>query len=201
MRRHYQYDVARLSRVAAGLLLGVVMTGCASHYTHYAVFPADNSSGEDRRVRVVWHTAEYPAWWPGADVVATPLTVETQCSTRVWRLRGAAQGVASDCGDDGVRACGDPKQDRLAGEKDVAGAGTVCMAVTNAARIEALEDDLDLRVSCEPARTQRGTGDEAENRDYLRASVVPYAISVRKAPRYSLEAGPPQLSDSLCGDE
>ncbi|PAV25243.1 hypothetical protein CF392_12145 [Tamilnaduibacter salinus] len=176
------------------------MAGCASHYTHYAVFPAENSSGEDRRVRVVWHTAEYPAWWPGADVVATALTVETQCSTRVWRLKGVPQGD-SGCASEGVRACGEPGQDRLARTGEPVEPGTVCMAVTNADRLEALEGELALRVDCEPINTQRGSGEEAENRDYVRASAVPYSIAVRKAPRYSLEAGPPELGDAVCDDE
>lgn len=39
-------------------LLG--LSGCASYYTHYAMFPAENSAGESRQVRVHWDSADYP---------------------------------------------------------------------------------------------------------------------------------------------
>lgn len=80
-------------------VLPFVLSGCASYYTHYAVFPAENSAGEDRQVKLTWQTAEYPGWWV-ADNRSTPITVETQCSAREWRLVDDSHEDAADqsCG-------------------------------------------------------------------------------------------------------
>ena len=69
-----------LRLMASVLAVPVVMlSGCASYYTHYAMFPAENSAGETRQVRVNWQSAEYPEWWPGSNQ-ATTMKLETQCS-------------------------------------------------------------------------------------------------------------------------
>ena len=87
-----------------------MLSGCASYYTHYAMFPAENSAGETRQVRVNWQSAEYPGWWFAGDK-ATPVKLETQCSDRVWRLRDDEE--ASACGE-GIRACGEAGRDLVA---------------------------------------------------------------------------------------
>src|SRR5690554_3217040 len=69
------------------------LTGCASYYTHYAMFPADNSAGESRQVRISWDSADYPGWWIVSDK-STTMKVETECSERVWRLADDSHDAA-----------------------------------------------------------------------------------------------------------
>ncbi len=181
------------------LLLG----GCASYYSHYAVFPAENSQGEARQVKLTWQTAEYPGWWV-VDNKSTPITIETQCSARKWRLVDDSHDEAggADCGN-GIRACGVQGEDVLARNGTPAGPGTRCMAINPGdpdARITDIDSSLGLLVSCQPARTVRGSGDDSENIDYIRASAVPYTIYSRKSPRGRLNARPPELDDAICED-
>jgi uncharacterized protein YceK len=49
-----------------------LLQGCASYYSHYAVFPAENSQGETRDVRLTWQSAEYPGWWFLSDKACHP---------------------------------------------------------------------------------------------------------------------------------
>ena len=115
-------DIARrwlLGSLAAGLVAG--MSGCASYYSHYAMFPAENSRGEPRQVRVSWLTAEYPDWWLQDDE-ATAIRVETQCSERVWLLRQAgADGALSKHGKVGDLAAEVVRRFNLAWEMGVLG--------------------------------------------------------------------------------
>lgn len=189
-----------LSLVAIPLFLG----GCASYYSHYAVFPAENSQGEDRQVKITWQTAEYPGWWV-VDDKSTPITLETQCSERKWRLIDNSHDEASqsDCGS-GIRACGVEDEDVAAGTGEPAGQGTRCMAINPGepnALIADIVSSLNLLVSCQPANPARGSGDDSENADYIRASSVPYVIHSRKSPRGRLGARPPELSDAACEDD
>lgn len=105
----------------------VMLSGCASYYTHYAMFPAEISAGETRQVRVNWQSAEYPEWWPGNNQ-ATTMKLETQCSERVWRIADSSHGSAGDCGD-GIRACGDPSLDVLAATGAPATEQAACLTV------------------------------------------------------------------------
>lgn len=93
------------------------------------MFPAENSQGEDRQVKLTWQTAEYPDWWVAGNK-STPITVETQCSARKWRLVDSSHDEASQAGcDKGIRACGVEGKDVHAGSGDPAGPGTRCMAI------------------------------------------------------------------------
>jgi hypothetical protein len=69
------------------------------------------------------------------------------------------------------------------------------------ATVADIESKVDLLVSCRPRVTSRGEGDEKENLDYLKPSVVPYTVYARKAPRGSLIARAPELDDSVCDEE
>ncbi len=185
-------------------VIPLALGGCASYYSHYAVFPAENSEGEARQVRLTWQTAEYPGWWV-ADNKSTPITIETQCSTRKWRLVDDSHDEASQAGcAEGIRACGVEGKDRLARSGEPTGADTRCMAINPgnpSSRVTDIESSLDLLVSCQPVNTVRGSGDESENTDYIRASSVPYTIYSRKSPRGALNARPPELDDTVCGDD
>ncbi|WP_247115737.1 hypothetical protein [Marinobacter sp. S6332] len=183
--------------VMAGLLM--VQSGCATYYSHYAMFPAENSQGEPRTVRVSWQSAEYPGWWFLSNR-ATPITLETQCSERVWRLFDDSHAEAGSCGE-GIRACGDSNLDRLTSEGQVASSNDQCMAVNASdpqARIATVSGRLELLVACEPASATKGEGKDAVNVDYIRASSVPYTVYTRKTLRGSLNARPPKFDSAEC---
>jgi hypothetical protein len=185
--------------IIASLML-LFTSGCASYYSHFAMFPAENSSGEPRHVRMSWQSAEYPAWWFAGDK-ATSVKLETQCSDRVWRLRDGNE--AGGCGT-GIRACGEPGKDLVAGTGQPANGLTRCMSINPAdpeARIAGVSGKLELLVSCTPAAVIEGEGDDAVNLDYLRASSVPYTVYVRKAPRGSMRARLPEFDESVCDAE
>lgn len=187
--------------VAIGLLLALSQ-GCASYYSHFAVFPAANSEGEPRQVRLSWQTAEYPDWWFGANQ-ATSVKLETQCSERTWRLRDSDDDLAGACGS-GIRACAEPGRDLVARTGQPAPADFRCMAINprdSGARIAEVGEKLELLVSCLPAVVAEGQGEDALNLDYIRASSVPYTVYVRKAPRGSLRARPPEFDESVCDAE
>lgn len=182
------------------LIAALQLSGCASYSTHFGVFSASNSAGEERQFRITWMTANYPSWWI-ADDQTTPVRLETQCSSRIWEMPEAGSAsAATDCGP-GVRACGDPARDVLVATGQPAGNSDRCMEVTNAGRISELGREVELVVSCSPARVSREVEGEVVNVDYLRASVVPYRIRVREAPRDSLSARPPVLDDDVCDDK
>jgi len=185
--------------VVASLML-LLMSGCASYYSHYAMFPAENSSGQPRQVRMSWQSAEYPGWWFAADK-ATAVKLETQCSDRVWRLGDGND--AGDCGT-GIRACGEPGKDLVSETDQPATDSTRCMAINPAdpqTRTAEIGGKLELLVSCTPAVVTEGQGDDSVNLDYLRASSVPYTVYVRKAPRGSLRARLPEFDESVCDAE
>ncbi|WP_296934721.1 hypothetical protein [uncultured Marinobacter sp.] len=181
-------------------LMVLLTSGCASYYSHFAMFPAENSSGEPRHARISWQSAEYPGWWFAADK-ATSVKLETQCSDRVWRLRDGDD--AGGCGT-GIRACGESGKDLVAGTGQPANSSTRCMAINPSdprARIAELDGKLELLVSCTPAVVEKVQGDDAVNLDYLRASSVPYTVYVRKAPRGSMRARLPEFDESVCDAE
>lgn len=184
------------------LVLLATLGGCASYYSHYGAFPAENSAGEARQVMLSWQTAEYPGWWI-QDNQSTPITLETQCSSRSWRIADDTHQAPGSCGE-GIRACGEPSRDRVAATGAPAGPDTVCLAIrldSGGRAVTDIEQSLELAVSCRPARTTRGTGDDEENIDYLRASTVPYKVYIRKAPRGALNGRPPAMDDSVCDAE
>ena len=175
-----------------------VLPGCASYYTHYAVFPSENSSGDSRQIRVSWQSAEYPGWSFIRDK-STTMKVETQCSDRVWRLSDDSHKQAGDCSA-GVRACGEKDLD-----ESVFGDGSVneiaCLRVSgpeSVGRIADIGGKFQLSVACRPLAPEVSKGDEVVNMDYLRASTVAYTVYARKVPRGSLNARLPEFDESVC---
>ncbi|MBD3641889.1 MAG: hypothetical protein HUJ18_12925 [Marinobacter sp.] len=176
----------------------VLLPGCASYYSHFAMFPAENSRGEARQVRVSWDTAEYPAWWV-LDDRSTALTVETQCSARIWRLRDESHDGAGACGN-GIRACAESGVDRVVVTREGLDP-SACLVVNpadNNARIADIEGRLELLVVCEPVLPGVERAGETVNMDYVRASAVPYTVYTRKVPRGSLSASLPAFDESVC---
>lgn len=178
------------------------LSGCASYYTHYAMFPAENSAGEARHVRIHWQSAEYPGWWPGADQ-ATTMRVETQCSERIWRIADDSHDEAGACGT-GLRACAVPKLDVLAATGEPAGVDQACMQVRlpdGVGRVADVGNHFDLQVSCRPVRAETTRDGDSVNLDYLRPSPVAYTVYARKVPRGSLSARLPDFDESQCLEE
>lgn len=193
-------------KIAKGLIAAVAlwMSGCASYYTHYAVFPAENSAGEERQIKLTWQTADYPDWWFAADE-STPVTLETQCSSRTWRIVDRTHaGAAGQACAPGIRACGSGPDDRFATAGSDSFADRACLRI-NPADSEALVADIsssfELLVSCRPVSVSRQAGDDIDNTDYLRASPVPYTVYSRKGPRGRLASKPPVLDDAVCDED
>ncbi|MBU2952590.1 hypothetical protein KO499_02190 [Marinobacter sp. F3R08] len=194
--------LSRVYKPVIGSLMLSLMSGCASYYSHFAMFPAENSSGEPRQVRLSWQSADYPGWWLTGDK-ATPVKVETQCSDRIWRLHDGDDANLASCGE-GIRACGQPGKDLVAGTEEPATGEIRCVSINPtdpAARVAEVGDKLELLVSCTPSVVAEGQGSEALNFDYLRASSVPYTVYVRKVPRGSMQARLPEFDESVCDAE
>lgn len=196
MKRNY-YQPLAIFVISLTTSLG----GCASYQTHYGAFTASNSAGEERQFRVTWTTADYPDWWLASDE-ATPVLLETQCSARTWMLKDASHRTPhnDECGT-GIAACGDPELDIIAASGETADVNVQCMRIANADRVLELDRQLQLVVACKPKETKTSIDGETVNQDYLRASVVPYSIRVRQAPRDSLSARPPAFDTTACKND
>jgi len=192
--------------IAKGLIavIPVLFSGCASYYTHYAMFPAQNSAGEDRQFKMTWQTADYPGWWIAEDK-STPITLSAQCSEREWRIVDRTHsGAAAESCAPGIRACGTKGMDVLATEGSTDFDERACIRVNPSdpdALVTELSSSLELLVNCRPAQTARKSGGETQNIDYLRASPVPYTVYSRKGPRGRLASKPPEFDDSVCDEE
>ncbi|MEP3560865.1 MAG: hypothetical protein ABJN46_00970 [Marinobacter sp.] len=190
-------DTSRIKLFCVGLLISALQ-GCASYYTHYAMFPGETSSGESRQIRVSWQTAVYPGWSFMRDQ-STTMKVETQCSDRVWRLADDSHDQAGSCAA-GVRACGEKSQD-VSVFKSGPASEIACMQVVGPESVERIADigaKFRLSVVCRPIDTEISKSDEVVNMDYLRASSVAYTVYARKVPRGSLSARLPEFDDSVC---
>jgi len=191
-------------KTVKGLMLVTLMlnaVGCASYYSHYGSFSAQNSMGEERMYRVSWKTAEYPSW-AIQDDKATEIVLEAQCSKRLWEIASRAT-VDNSCTEthEGIVACGDVSLDLSLVGKPISDNNHVCMSVTDnqgAQSIVELDSQILISVSCLPSVvTQKEEGDTV-NIDYLKASVVPYSVATRKAERYSYADKAPIMSDKIC---
>jgi len=186
------------------------ITGCASYYSHYGSFSAQNSQGEERLFVVSWRTAEYPSW-AIQDNKSTEITLEAQCSERKWQLNDLAN-AQNQCTElnpgtestPGIVACGDPVLDLMLSGKKLPDNNQVCISVSdtnNTKNIADLGSSMLIKVSCLPSVINRKDGDETKNIDYLKASVVPYSVFTRKVERYSFNDKAPVMSDKICDSE
>lgn len=196
------FAVSGRSGLVAVLCSLLVLNGCASYYTHYAMFPAETSAGETRQVRVSWQSAEYPNWWLAKNK-ATPIRLETQCSERVWRITDQNHSDSGTCGE-GIRACGEPGKDRISATGQPATGKDLCVAVEQGATLQGVADigsSFGLLVSCRPESVVVKRGDDEVNMDYLRPSPVAYTVHARKVPRGTLSARLPSFNESECKED
>ena len=180
------------------VVLFLALPGCASYYTHYAMFPGENSSGDPRQIRVSWQSADYPGWSFIRDK-STSMKVETQCSDRVWRLYDDSHEQTGGCGA-GIRACGEQRLDESVFESGPVNE-VACLQVVGPESVERIADiggKFLLSVACRPRASEVSRGDEVVNMDYLRASTVAYTVYSRKVPRGSLNARLPEFDESVC---
>lgn len=180
------------------------ITGCASYYSHYGSFSAQNSQGDERLFVVSWKTAEYPTW-AIQDNKSTEILLESQCSERAWQLNDLAS-EKNQCTEshEGIVACGDPALDLILSGKKLPDNNQVCISVSDSNstnKIADLGDSMLIKVSCLPDVISRKEGDETKNIDYLKASVVPYSVFTRKVERYSFNDKAPFMSDKICDAE
>ncbi len=189
----------RVARWSALTVWTILFSGCASYYSHYGSFSAENSAGELREYLVSWQTADYPDWWLQEDQ-STPITLKTQCSEREIRFLDASHQKGKRCGDgsQAIAWCGTEGVDLAVDDAGAVDAVPCGWIAGEAKRISELGGQLELVMRCRPAQTTVGTGDDRKNMDYLKASEVPYWVSVRKVPRGSFQDRPPQLGTKIC---
>jgi len=188
----------RVARWSALVVYMVFLSGCASYYSHYGSFSAENSAGELREYLVSWQTADYPDWWWQEDE-STPVTLKTQCSEREIRFLDASHQGSCSGETEAIAWCGTKNVDLAADvTEDGANALPCGWIAGDAKRITELGSELQLVMRCRPAQTTVGVGDDRKNVDYLKASAVPYWVSVKKVSRGSLQDRPPQLGTKIC---
>jgi hypothetical protein len=186
--------------------LTLVMTACATseYTTHYGLFTAQSSSGEERQFRVYWQTIRYQGW-EGSEYRALPVILETQCSERVIRLYDESFGAGLRCKDanePGIRYCGTNRLDTDRRGLPIDELQT-CAFITDkngSNDILSLQGDLLLTVSCRPKQTERMESGKKVSTDYLLNSSVPYAISTRRVEGEAIESIVPALFNhsSVC---
>jgi len=178
-----------------------LLSGCATYYSHFGMFDAQNSKGEERQFRVSWETEEYPSWAP-FHKDASKLVLETQCSTRKWVFRDPTFG-SKYCSTSakGIVSCGNPALDLKDNQKPVTTNNTVCASVTDvkgSSKIADLDNQLLINMKCRPASTTYQVDGKKKNRDYLMSSVVPYSVATTKVERYSFQDVKPKFSYKAC---
>ncbi len=177
------------------------LTACASYYSHYGRFEAQNSKGEVRQFRVSWQTQEYPDWSFFSND-ATEITLEAQCSTRKWHFRDNTFGRKfCNASSEGIISCGDPNLDLKSNGQPVVGDNYVCATISDRSSTKKIVDlgyQLEINMKCWPASTEYTVEGKKKFRDYLKQSNVAYSVATTKVVRYSLQDKKPDLPDKIC---
>jgi len=170
------------------LVLIVVLTfvaACATkdYVTHYGIFVAENSAGEERQFRVHWQTLRYEGWGENS-YRALPVVLEAQCSQRKIYMYDESFGSGRRCanGEDGeISYCGDSSIDMDRRGLDIT-ENTTCFSITDgfgSKDIMSLRGDVFIKVSCRPKETQKRSVEKVLNTDYLLTSAIPYSVSTK----------------------
>lgn len=195
-------NVGRLLISLALLLIG----GCATSdfVTHYGIFEAENSSGEQRLFRIYWQTVRYEGWG-GDEFRAFPLVLETQCSDRELRFYDSSFGSGRQCSDaeaSGINFCGREAQDQTRRGLRL-NDRAVCGVVTDrkgSRDLLSLEGQVLITLDCRPAVPEKRIGGEKVNTDYLMSSSIPYIVSTKKVKGRDIAKILPEVSQhsSIC---
>lgn len=198
--------IATVSRVLVVFLASLLLTACATseYTTHYGLFTAQSSSGEERQFRVYWQTIRYQGWEQN-EYRALPVYLETQCSERVIRFNDESFGKGLRCVDaesPGVSYCGTNRLDTDRRGLPIQ-EGQTCAYLTDrqgSRDILSLKGDLLLTISCRPKQVERIEDGKKISTDYLLNSAVPYVISTKSVEGEDLEALVPPLFNhsSVC---
>ncbi|PID44837.1 MAG: hypothetical protein CSB48_00535 [Proteobacteria bacterium] len=178
------------------LFLVLLLSGCASYYEHYGSLESYNSAGESRIFVVSWQTSD-SVFFDGS---ATPIKLTTQCSERELVFKDS-DFDPFPCQGDGIVACGSAKLDLDRNGRPVTSDSHVCAFISDekgANKIVDLGNKIELTISCWPSSTLFEVDGKKKNRDYLRASVVPYTFFIKKVPMNSLEHRVPVPGDRIC---
>ena len=167
------------------VMLYLSLSACATkdYVTHYGIFTAENSLGEQRQFRVHWQKVRYEGWTENT-FRAFPVILEAQCSKRKMYLYDATFGEGRRCkGNDenGIQYCGDSQIDMDRRGLEIED-HTECLSITDrygSKDILSLRGDVLIKVSCRPKVTQKNSLDQKTNLDYLLTSEVPYTVSTK----------------------
>ncbi|OZG73865.1 hypothetical protein BTA51_08740 [Hahella sp. CCB-MM4] len=182
--------------VVAALL--VLVTGCSTTYSHFGRFHAENSAGEAREFLLEWETTE----GMGGEA-SSNFTLKTQCSARTLVFMSQMDQEKGCIATDGseVLLCAQPDLDLTMEGRPVTNGSMPCGSIrgeNNITRPENFGKTVELNIFCFPAETTVDSGEEKQNVDYLKASVVPYVVAVKKVVKGSGEDRPPVLNSKAC---
>lgn len=170
------------------IAISFVLSGCATSTvtTHYGIFEAQNTAGEQRLFRLYWQVFEYDDW-NEKRFKARPLVLETQCSQRVMKFYDDTAGEHNRCHDQGEKVSGITSCARGRGFEGEDGRilphNSLCAYITDrkgSSDLLNLEGELILRMECRPAETEMKQAGETINIDTLLRSDVPYIVATKK---------------------
>lgn len=189
------------------LCFGILMMhGCATtdYTTHYGLFTAQNSEGEERQFRVYWQTLHYEGWTENIDR-ALPVHIEAQCSERKLRFYDSSFGPSRRCKDfkgEGIIYCADEERDLDRRSLPVED-NTLCGTISDgkgSTDILSLEGDVMISLDCRPKVTEKRVGTKKKNFDILKNSSLPYMVSTKKVKGDKINLYVPELFNhsSVC---
>ena len=204
--------MVKLGKILCCTLLTLLFSGCATtdYTTHYAIFEAENSAGEERLFRVYWQTVRYEGWL-GNKYRALPVVLESQCSERALRFYDASFGAGRRCVDggsnnsssnDGITFCGIGSEDENRRGRAIRDK-SICGVVTDregSKTILDLDGELLITLGCRPKLTERRVRFKKQNIDYLMGSAIPYIVSTKVVKGRDIEKILPVVSQhsSIC---
>ncbi len=182
--------------VAATVL--IMSSGCSTTYSHFGRFSAENSAGEAREFLLEWETSEGLGGSSSSEI-----TLKTQCSARTLVFMSQMDQEKGCIATDGseVVLCAQPDLDLTMDGLPVSSGTLACGSIrgeNGATRPETFGKTVELNIFCFPAETTVDSGEEKQNVDYLKASVVPYVVTVKKVVKGSGDDRPPVLSGRVC---
>ncbi|GAA3953960.1 hypothetical protein [Allohahella marinimesophila] len=205
-------------QLLATLALTTLVTGCTTTETHYSRFRALDSSGEPRNFVMYWNS-ELPKSWYGGVPVVTPVRIKTQCSDEIIEFQTRERcGAPDKRTPDGLAAgwCGAKGEFLTAAGREIEGSDTLCGWITGPAvdgdgfarSTSELGSEVLVTIACYPASSveaqKQASKDKAGERKagaILRASAVPYRLTVRSAPADSLSDRVPELDEKVCSGD
>ncbi len=187
-----------------GLMLSflILVSGCSTTYSHFGRFYAENSAGEAREFLLEWDSTSgaFSSKSEGTDVQLT-----SQCSDRVIVFTRSTEGHEVACSDPGGSEavfCGRAGADLSMDGKEIREAGRLCGYIRGTGgelAVGQFGKTVAVTLQCFPLATTQGEGDDQHNIDYLKASTVPYIVTVQKVIQGSSEDRPPVLTSRVCG--